>query len=255
MSRIQEILNRGDRASQPAATDVPQYSLYYVTDEGLTEQSDGADWQDYSTGAVVTTGSPANGNLAKFSGATSVTNGNLSGAVTTSDTLVTTLASGLNPNFASITLGGMLLQNFAFVLINSAGTIQHKIVSAVGLTDASSYASKITDASATLANTPTVGVGTDFTSGAGITSNIAVLNTAAQVTGTAFTAVHVEYYDGNVLTPTVYATYTSRNVNGTTRVRLELNFLDLKSGGGFTINTTNLPSGKVIIAKFTGFLT
>lgn len=44
-----------------------------------------------SGGTVTTTGSPASGNLTKFSGATSITNGDLSGDVTTSGTLVTTL--------------------------------------------------------------------------------------------------------------------------------------------------------------------
>ena len=42
-------------------------------------------------GTVTTTGSPASGNLAEFSGATSVTNGNLSGDVTTSGTLATSV--------------------------------------------------------------------------------------------------------------------------------------------------------------------
>jgi hypothetical protein len=45
------------------------------------------------TGTVTTTGSPASGNLAKFSGSTSVTNGDLSGDVTTSGTLATTIAN------------------------------------------------------------------------------------------------------------------------------------------------------------------
>lgn len=44
-------------------------------------------------GTVTTTGSPASGNLTKFSGAASITNGNLSGDVTTTDTLVTTIAN------------------------------------------------------------------------------------------------------------------------------------------------------------------
>jgi hypothetical protein len=46
-----------------------------------------------SSGTVTTTGSPANGNLTKFSGATSITNGDLSGDLTTSGSLVATLAS------------------------------------------------------------------------------------------------------------------------------------------------------------------
>jgi len=44
-------------------------------------------------GTVTTTGSPANGNLTKFSGATSITNGDLSGDATTSGTLAVTLAN------------------------------------------------------------------------------------------------------------------------------------------------------------------
>jgi hypothetical protein len=46
-----------------------------------------------SKGTVTTTGEPASGNLAKFSGPSSITNGDLSGDVTTSGTLATTLAA------------------------------------------------------------------------------------------------------------------------------------------------------------------
>lgn len=45
------------------------------------------------SGTVTTTGSPANGNLAKFSGASSITNGDLTGDVTTSGALATTIAN------------------------------------------------------------------------------------------------------------------------------------------------------------------
>lgn len=44
-------------------------------------------------GTVTTTGSPANGNLTKFTGATSIENGDLSGDVTTSGALATTIAN------------------------------------------------------------------------------------------------------------------------------------------------------------------
>ena len=51
-------------------------------------------WKVPSGGVTVTTTcSPANGNLTKFSGAASITNGDLSGDVTTSGTLATTLAN------------------------------------------------------------------------------------------------------------------------------------------------------------------
>src|SRR5207342_2675329 len=44
-------------------------------------------------GGVTTTGSPASGNLTKFSGAGTITNGDLSGDVTTSGTLAATIAN------------------------------------------------------------------------------------------------------------------------------------------------------------------
>ncbi len=67
---------------------------------GIVDSVDAAAWRtaigagtSSTSGTVTTTGSPASGNLTKFSGATSVTNGDLSGDVTTGGTLVTTLSS------------------------------------------------------------------------------------------------------------------------------------------------------------------
>ncbi|MFN2532119.1 MAG: hypothetical protein ABR555_12565, partial [Pyrinomonadaceae bacterium] len=45
------------------------------------------------TGNVNTTGSPSNGNLTKFSGPASITNGDLSGDISTSGSLVTTIGA------------------------------------------------------------------------------------------------------------------------------------------------------------------
>lgn len=53
-----------------------------------------------SGGTVTTTGSPASGNLTKFSGASSITNGDLSGDIATSGTLATVLAT-VNANVGS----------------------------------------------------------------------------------------------------------------------------------------------------------
>jgi len=53
----------------------------------------GDDFVSGSNTGVVKTGSPANGNLAQWSGVNSLTNGNLSGDVSTTNTLVTTLVS------------------------------------------------------------------------------------------------------------------------------------------------------------------
>lgn len=50
--------------------------------------------ESLGSGAVSTTGTPASGNLTKFSGASTITNGDLSGDVSTSGTLVTTIGAG-----------------------------------------------------------------------------------------------------------------------------------------------------------------
>lgn len=66
-------------------TDTDNYYIYTTTWKGPFSAG--------GTGTVTTTGSPASGNLTKFSGATSITNGDLSGDVTTSGTLAATLAN------------------------------------------------------------------------------------------------------------------------------------------------------------------
>ncbi|MDD1677633.1 MAG: hypothetical protein LUO93_00420, partial [Methanomicrobiales archaeon] len=68
-------------------------------------------------GTVTTTGSPASGNLTKFSGATSITNGDLSGDVTTSGTLATTIANN------AVTLAKLATQADKTVLANISGGV------------------------------------------------------------------------------------------------------------------------------------
>lgn len=73
-------------------------SITIATGKSLDLYSDGTNYHtlpgnSVGTGTVTTTGSPANGNLAAFSGATSVTNGNLSGDCTTNGTLAATCNS------------------------------------------------------------------------------------------------------------------------------------------------------------------
>lgn len=56
-----------------------------------------------SNGSVTTTGTPASGNLTKFSGSSSITSGDLSGDVTTSGTLATTVAKILGVTVSGTT--------------------------------------------------------------------------------------------------------------------------------------------------------
>ncbi len=85
-------------------------------------------------GTVTTTGSPASGNLTKFSGATSITNADLTGDVTTSGTVATTLATvnanvgtfGDGTHVAQVTVNGKgLVTAAANVAITNAGTVTH----------------------------------------------------------------------------------------------------------------------------------
>lgn len=46
--KLEDVILRGDRASQPAAATVPVGTLYYVTDENVTERNNGVTWDDYS---------------------------------------------------------------------------------------------------------------------------------------------------------------------------------------------------------------
>lgn len=73
------------------------------------------------SGTVTTTGTPANGNLTKFSGASSITNGDLSGDITTSGTLATTYA-GVVPaaKGGAGTITGALKANGAGVVSQAA---------------------------------------------------------------------------------------------------------------------------------------
>ena len=55
MARIRDVILRGTRAAQPAATAVDFGVLYYVTDEAVTERSNGSAWETFSdTGAGIT---------------------------------------------------------------------------------------------------------------------------------------------------------------------------------------------------------
>ena len=80
-------------ATTPSGLSVPSCSgatnaLIWTSGSGF-----GCNTISAGTGNVSTTGTPANGNLTKFSGAATITNGDLSGDVTTSGTLATTVAS------------------------------------------------------------------------------------------------------------------------------------------------------------------
>ena len=52
MARVRDIIQRDTRANQPAATAVDVGTLFYVTDEGVTERSNGTTWDTYADGGT-----------------------------------------------------------------------------------------------------------------------------------------------------------------------------------------------------------
>lgn len=73
-------------------------------------------------GTVITTGSPATGNLTQFSGATSITNGNLSGDCTTSGTLAVTCLKTNGVAFGTAAAANTGTSGGTVPLLNAANT-------------------------------------------------------------------------------------------------------------------------------------
>jgi len=119
-----------------------------------------------SSGTVTVTGSPASGNLTAFSGATSITNGDLSGDVTTSGTLATTV----------LKLRGLTLPTLAAstgFLYDSAGTLS-----------LSASASNFTTGTLPCAQLPTFTGDTTTAGGSCATSTVKVNGASVPVSAT-----------------------------------------------------------------------
>lgn len=146
-------------------------------------------------------------------------------------------------------------QRFNITIFNDTGTLKHRIIST--RTDTStvgSFADKVTGASITLAASPSLAAGVDFTSGAGIlasATHMFVLNTPAQVSGEAAPVVMVA---GDTSGGAIRAAgiFNNSNINGTTRNRFAIYLSN--SSGDFAITTANIGSGKQIDLDVIGFL-
>jgi hypothetical protein len=105
-----------------------------------------------STGTVSTTGSPASGNLAKFSGASSITNGDLSGDCSTNLTLVVTCAK---VNGTAYPAGGALTTNTVPV-VTGVSAVTYETVPNAALTNS---ATTVNGIACTLGSTCDLGNG------------------------------------------------------------------------------------------------
>ncbi len=99
MALVTAIHLRGTRSAQPAAATSNAGYIYCVTDESnILERSSGSAWQAYSpsasgSGTVTNTGTLTSGRMLKGNGTVDITVGDLTGDVTTSGSMATTLAN------------------------------------------------------------------------------------------------------------------------------------------------------------------
>ncbi len=146
-------------------------------------------------------------------------------------------------------------QSFELNITNTAGTIQHRIYSDALVGTASNWADRVTGASGTLANTPQVNSSTGFTNGVGVDASALshiVFNTAAQTSADLFGQCTVTYNDTATTDVRCALATTNINVNGTTQVRTS--FWLLSGGSSFSVNTTNIATGKSISIRFNGYI-
>ena len=163
------------------------------------------------------------------------------------------LATTASPLFAGISIGpaAQLFQAFTYQLNNNGGTLRHRFGPPTLPGVAGNFHAKISGATSSYNNTPT---GTDgstaFVAGAKISSantNVFILDTADQTQGEddfLFLA-HWSPEHGND-TILLRGRLTSRDVNGTTRTRLELQHYD-NAGSTYALNTTNISSGESVV--------
>lgn len=101
MSLYSNLVQRDDRASQPDASTVAIGTLYFVTDEGVLERSNGTAWESYSgagTGDVVGPASSTDHAVARFDGTSGVLLQDTS-AVTLSDAGAFTFPDNVRQTF------------------------------------------------------------------------------------------------------------------------------------------------------------
>ena len=178
--------------------------------------------------------------------------GNAQDVTLTHSANLLTLSDGLDANYFAVKT--QKIQSFYIILQNVSGTLKHKIQAEWIATGAlGNFSDKITGAASGANTTPTVDGSTDFTAGVGVNGSAVVLNTAAQTSADAIGDANIKYNStGTDLTCSIYT--TSRDVNGTTRIRPEVKFYNATTGAVFNLNTTNIATSKQIVVNVTAMI-
>lgn len=173
---------------------------------------------------------------------------------------LSTSGTGYINQLGTGTSAGRVLGNcmiaFRLEITNTGGTIQHRFIISAGNSTAPTLVGSISGVSNTLQNTPTVSSGLGFTAGGGILSgstSIFIFDTA-DLAILPFGVAILEQTDGfadSLSGLSVAININSRNINGTTRSRIELQFYT--QSGALALDTTNIPSGGTIAVKVFGY--
>jgi hypothetical protein len=154
----------------------------------------------------------------------------------------------------SFSVKNQQLQGFSFRIFNDAGTLKSRITDPNGNALAK-FSNKIVGASATLQTIPT---GTDATTafafGGKISTTVSnnyIFNTASQIVVDCLLMANIAFNStGNAVS--VIPLVDTINVNGVSQPRLIFAFYNATTGASFTLNTTNIPAGKIIDVLFLG---
>ncbi|MAH50903.1 hypothetical protein CMI37_34120, partial [Candidatus Pacearchaeota archaeon] len=158
-----------------------------------------------------------------------------------------------------LTLKGYKAQAWEARFQINSGVIKHQIGAVGASTTAGSWHDKVLNASQSLITTPNgADASTAFSGGAkisGTSPNILIFDTADQgAIADAFLLVATADYDTNGVNISFRAGFTSRDVDGVTIFRPEVQVRD-DSGAAFNINTTNLATGADrVTMQFIGYL-
>lgn len=149
---------------------------------------------------------------------------------------------------------GLRKQNFRFRIINTAGTLQHRMATS-GAT-ASNFVSCVNAASAALQNTNAGADATAMTFGGKISEaspSIFWFDVAAQKIADDQNVAYIETNSsGTALTVKVFL--QSVTINAVTAIRLGLQFFNATTGAAVDLTTGNIASGKLIDVNVQAFL-
>ena len=246
--KLADVIIRGTRGAQPLATVVPEGTLYYVTDEGVTERSNASTWQSYSSTTIpsttadyiVTTTTPSlpSSHVLTAGAGIAITNttglSTVRNSATTSSYIVATTSTTVLPNSLVLTAGSNI------TLTNTLGTIV--IAASAGAATTAPYIVSTTYTS-TLPNSLVITAGTNITltqtagtivisstggSGASTTANYIVSTTEAGLP------------NSRVLVAGNNVTFT------TSTTQIIVNAAAGSSGGSWTFITTAAASGATV---------